>query len=193
MYKVCMNDQIKRTCKDCNFEYPIVAYPMVGTRQQYRSRRCKNCWLAHKRVKHREWRTINRDHHTAYQKCYQKRRLEEMHPERLAELKARNARKAQLRRDKLRMIVFAAYGGYRCSCCGETEPTFLSIDHVHNDGYARGKAGEPRSGEPLYRMLINRNFPSDFQILCMNCNHGKSRNGGVCPHQKEPSTTRREP
>lgn len=188
-----MNNQTHRTCKDCHHEYPIDAFPMNGTGKKYRSRRCQNCSLIEKRERHRAWREKNRDHHSAYQARYQRKRLEEMDPARRAELKAVMARKAQLRRDKLRMIVFSAYGGYKCACCGETEPTFLSIDHVHNDGYARGKAGEPRSGEPLYQMLIKRNFPPDFQILCMNCNHGKSRNGGICPHQKEPSTTRREP
>ena len=24
--------------------------------------------------------------------------------------------------------------GRACSCCGETEPAFLTIDHVNNDG-----------------------------------------------------------
>lgn len=188
-----MNDQTRRTCKDCQSEYPIAAFPMVGNKKQYRSHRCQNCWHIEKRERHRAWRESNRDHHREYQRLNMRRYVAEMPPEKYAEFKARNAQKAQLRRDKFRMIVFAAYGGYKCSCCGETEPDFLSIDHVNNDGYVRGKAGEPRSGEPLYKWLIKQNFPSDFQILCMNCNHGKSRNGGICPHQKEPSTTRRKP
>src|SRR6266852_8334175 len=36
-------------------------------------------------------------------------------------------------REKLRKRVLAAYGG-KCVCCGETEDSFLSIDHIDGDG-----------------------------------------------------------
>jgi hypothetical protein len=26
-------------------------------------------------------------------------------------------------------------------------------------------------------------YPEGFQVLCMNCNWGRYRNGGVCPHE----------
>ena len=35
----------------------------------------------------------------------------------------------------------------------------------------------------LYLWAIQNNFPSIFQVLCFNCNHGKQLNGGVCPHK----------
>lgn len=76
--------------------------------------------------------------------------------------------------------VYQAYGGYKCNCCGETEKSFLTIDHVNNDG------AEHRRNEKtnyIYRWLINNNFPSGFQILCMNCQWGKLRNEGICPHK----------
>jgi hypothetical protein len=25
--------------------------------------------------------------------------------------------------------------GNKCACCGETNPVFLSLDHINNDGY----------------------------------------------------------
>jgi hypothetical protein len=31
--------------------------------------------------------------------------------------------------------------------------------------------------------IIKNNFPPEFQILCFNCNLGRSRSGGVCPHE----------
>jgi hypothetical protein len=34
------------------------------------------------------------------------------------------------RRAMCRDEAFNAYGGYVCACCGETEPMFLTIDHV---------------------------------------------------------------
>src|SRR5688572_22754686 len=44
---------------------------------------------------------------------------------------------------KLKDQVYAAYGGYKCSCCGETEPSFLTLDHINNDGnqYRRDVGG----------------------------------------------------
>jgi hypothetical protein len=31
--------------------------------------------------------------------------------------------------------------------------------------------------------LKRNNFPSGYRVLCMNCNHGRKRNGGICPHE----------
>lgn len=92
---------------------------------------------------------------------------------------------------KLKDAAYAAYGGYVCACCGETEEAFLSIDHVNNDGAAHRKTMDRRK---IYKWLARNGFPDGFQVLCMNCNHGKARNGGVCPHEtrrnSEGSTTR---
>lgn len=88
-------------------------------------------------------------------------------------------------RRKLRDTVFAMYGGYVCSCCEITEPLFLTIDHINNDGAAHRRSmvgGRQATSERLYRWLRDNNFPLGFQVLCMNCNLGKQRNGGICPH-----------
>lgn len=80
-----------------------------------------------------------------------------------------------------------AYGN-KCNCCGETNPLFLTIDHVNNDGYkarqknAKGKRQSEFSGM-YYKQIIKANFPKNLQLLCWNCNCGKHRNGGVCPHK----------
>lgn len=104
------------------------------------------------------------------------------------------------RYQRLKDAVFAAYGGYRCACCGETEPLFLGLDHIENNGSAHRKSifkvglkGDYRgaSGIYTYRWLERNGFPPGYQVLCANCNHGKHRNGGICPHQRsEGSTTR---
>ena len=73
------------------------------------------------------------------------------------------------------------YGGYQCACCGETEPKFLTIDHINNDG-AKHRREIGRGGDQIYSWLKEHNYPKGFQILCMNCNWGKARNKGVCPH-----------
>lgn len=99
---------------------------------------------------------------------------------------------------RLKDDVFNAYGGYKCHCCGETEPMFLTIDHIDGKGAdhrrsmtAKGRNYRDATGYKTYRWLENNGFPPGFRILCANCNHGSYRNGGVCPHQRsEGSTTR---
>jgi hypothetical protein len=63
---------------------------------------------------------------------------------------------------------------------------FLSIDHVNGGGRGHRKSlgTKASSGAMLYD-IKNRGFPPDFQILCFNCNCGRQRNGGVCPHKEE--------
>lgn len=79
--------------------------------------------------------------------------------------------------------IFDHYG-WKCNCCGETTPQFLTIDHVENDGYKdKNKNGKRLSGMNLYLRIFKENFSSRYQILCMNCNHGKNMNNGICPHQ----------
>lgn len=93
----------------------------------------------------------------------------------------------------LRHETIMAYGGYRCACCGETEPMFLSLDHVNNDGASHrrslgyGGNGKGASSRTL-KWLKDNNFPEGFQVLCMNCNTGKQRNNGVCPHDSQHHT-----
>ena len=85
---------------------------------------------------------------------------------------------------KLKLKVFAAYGN-KCACCGESEPLFLEIDHINNDGAQHRKTIPHHS---FYQWLKRNNFPSDFQILCCNCNRGKFLNGGICPHKNKAGT-----
>lgn len=81
----------------------------------------------------------------------------------------------------LRAEFLAAYGG-ECACCGEGEPTFLDLDHVHNDGAAHRR--EVGNNQRLMVQLKRDGWPKGrIQILCCNCNQGKNRNGGVCPHE----------
>lgn len=82
--------------------------------------------------------------------------------------------------------VFGHYGGYRCVCCGETEPVFLVIDHVNGGGNAeRRKIGPQgtRGGAGQYWMLKKAGYPSGYQVLCHNCNFARIR--GVCPHARQ--------
>jgi hypothetical protein len=86
----------------------------------------------------------------------------------------------------LKSKVFEAYGGKKCSCCGETIQEFLMLDHIENDGAKhRKELGKTKSsGKGLYLWIIKNNFPPMFQVLCANCNWGKKMNNGICPHKE---------
>ena len=141
-------------------------------------KRCSECKRLHKLKIHKAWRDANREHVRTYSKESMRRYRENQPPEKMTRLATRqrayNARRYQM--------VLDHYGA-KCACCGEREPKFLSIDHINNDGYQRRKDGDHGSGQRLVGYIIRESYPDDFQILCMNCNHGKSRNGGVCPHK----------
>lgn len=85
-------------------------------------------------------------------------------------------------RQKVVDEVYRAYGD-KCACCGETRRAFLTIDHVNNDGAEHRR--QVRSAD-IYTWLRKRGFPQEnFVMLCLNCNMGKHRNKGICPHAEE--------
>lgn len=117
------------------------------------------------------------------QECYAKRSREKS-----ANYYARN-RNARMEQMRVLYIehkigVLNHYGD-RCSCCGETQPLFLTIDHIDNDGAAHRRKVGNSSHNNIYGWLVRNKYPAGFQVLCMNCNQGKHRNGGICPHVKK--------
>lgn len=132
----------------------------------------------------RDWRDANRDKAREHAREWRNRKIANGTPEEVAALRAAESEKTKRAQAVCRDQVFAAYGGYRCNCCGENEPMFLSIDHVDNNGAQERKAGlYSGSGYGFYRWLRKTGFPPGYQVLCMNCQVGKHKNGGVCPHQ----------
>src|SRR5271157_1547966 len=91
--------------------------------------------------------------------------------------------KQRYERAKLEILQHYCNGDIRCQCpgCNVREPLFLTIDHIKTDGAEhRRKIGE--GTWVLYWWLRKNKFPPDFQVLCYNCNCGRNRNNGVCPH-----------
>jgi len=94
-------------------------------------------------------------------------------------------RKRRIKNDRLlRNQILKHYGG-RCTCCGETEKTFLAIDHIYGKGNAHRKQINKISGQSYYKWIIEQNFPDYLQVLCYNCNMSKYLNGGICAHKSK--------
>ena len=76
-----------------------------------------------------------------------------------------------------------AYGGRRCSCCGEEELLFLTLDHIKNDAPAeRRKYNLYKTGNNIsYLKLKMLGYPPGRRVMCFNCNLGRHRNKGECP------------
>lgn len=83
---------------------------------------------------------------------------------------------------KLRMDAIDAYGGPKCVCCNETMLEFLCIDHVKGGG-SKHRKQIGGSGTTIFQWLKSNNYPPEFRVLCMNCNHALGLYG-YCPHQE---------
>lgn len=95
-------------------------------------------------------------------------------------------KRVKCNRKKLKLEVMHHYSSSnlpQCVCCGETNIGFLTIDHINNDGAKQRK--NKQIGGNFYRWLKNNKFPEGFQVLCYNCNLGRAKNNGVCPHEEE--------
>ena len=85
---------------------------------------------------------------------------------------------------KMKLEVFAAYGGSVCACCGYVgHADFLAIDHINNGGSHERKRLGMTGGYRFYCFLKRNNWPTGYQVLCHNCNFAKGMNGGICPHK----------
>lgn len=94
----------------------------------------------------------------------------------------RDRMRANDRRYRLRVryALLKMYGEV-CACCGEANKDFLSVDHINGDGTAHRRNFKGVSNS-MYRALLKEKR-DDIQILCFNCNLGRERNGGICPHK----------
>ncbi len=66
-----------------------------------------------------------------------------------------------------------------CACCGEDTLAFLTFEHIDGGGTQHRQS---TGGGGFISWLRKHNYPPGFEVLCMNCNHGRRVNGGRCPH-----------
>jgi hypothetical protein len=179
--------QIKQ-CSVCLQLLPIEFFYPSKTKHGGRQSECKTC----RGKMNQKYRQQNRSKISEYFARYKQQNPEVMlkyqgSPKRRTTNNAwveknRELINAQRRRRliELRNEVYTAYGN-RCSCCGETDARFLSIEHRERDGaHHRRELGG--SGMPTYRFLQKHGYPTDkYTLLCMNCNWA-TRFGDPCPH-----------
>lgn len=76
-----------------------------------------------------------------------------------------------------------AYGG-RCACCGETHMSYLTLDHINNDG-KQHRAELGVYGMRFYAALKRLGYPScGVQVLCANCHMAKTRSVECADHHQ---------
>jgi hypothetical protein len=83
---------------------------------------------------------------------------------------------------ELREQLFTIYGN-KCACCGESNPLFLTLDHINSDRKQVDELLGLRNTVQRYQEAISCADGTKYQILCYNCNLGRSLNGGICPHK----------
>ncbi len=174
-----------RQCKKCGNTKPLdqfaTVYSKASRGQNYRQHSCQDCAKVSHAARMRRARLNNSEKYRVHQREHRARHLERVR---------RQRRESGIRR---KMRVMAAYGG-KCACCGETELSMLTMDHIHEDGNKHrdelnGGRGREVSVE-MYCWLERNKCPDGFQVLCYNCNISKHRGRGVCAHKSgEGSTT----
>lgn len=83
-------------------------------------------------------------------------------------------------RAKLKLDFLTAFD-FKCSCCGEDDGRFLTLDHVQDDGNLHR---ENFNEQQIMRIAKKEGYPKDrYTCLCFNCNSGRASNGGMCPHK----------
>lgn len=168
--------QGRKRCPSCEEWKPFTAdyFPRSGLGL---GRYCKPC---HVRIGTRNERRRRED--AGYRERRRKQWRDEAHKRRMrdpirdAEIKWRSA-------NKLRSEMVEAYGG-ACSCCGEREVGFLTLEHVNGDGAKHRESLRTLGGYAVWRDLKKRGWPTDgYTILCWNC-HMATCWGRTCPHQQ---------
>ena len=163
------------TCVTCERVHDVAEYTASELKRP--SPRCRPC----AREKYLRWK--NKDL-GRYRRSYARgNRLSWADPVKREKMKAAMNRRNRALRDGAFMAL-----GDRCACCGEVNSLFLQIDHIHNDGWThRKRLGNGIMSNSQYRLYkeILSGKTEGLQLLCANCNWGKARNNGICPHEEE--------
>ena len=123
----------------------------------------------------RKRRARNNTEEFKYKKRLSEKIYRDKNKEKISEYNKSFSRKV---RERCKELVFNHYGR-KCECCGENHIEFLTIDHMNGNGRKHRK----EINNKLYPWLIKNNYPEEFKTLCLNCNFGRYKNNGICPHK----------
>ena len=138
-----------RRCRTCGVEKPIADFPLNG--RGYRRPECRPCKIA----KTDKWQKATVSERREVNTTWRRR---------------------------IRFEVLTHYSGTdspECACCLESDPVFLTIDHIHGGGH---KHRQSLGRVDFAQWLRKSGYPEGYQVLCYNCNAAK-RAGVECPHQ----------
>lgn len=175
-----MIQQTERQCKKCAETKPVEQFELLNKEKGYRRGICDSCRADYKR----EANERSKAELVQYRRQYHNRNRDKIIAKVNDWVKAnpdRRRKNALAYYYRLQDQAIMAYGGYQCTWCGITEPLVLCIDHVDNNGRDHRKEIGSLGGHKLYKWLKDKDYPDGFQVLCMNCNHAKYRNGGTLP------------
>lgn len=164
------NDRGERWCSRCRVFLPVDQFGLSKAIADGLNIYCRVCQAAHSNA----WRNKDPERAKAFA-AERERRWRANNPELMRQ-------QALVRRRALKRQVLEAYG-MRCTCCGESQYEFLSLDHINDDGNIHRR--EVGLGTGIYHWAKKHAFPPSLQILCYNCNFAKGSHG-YCPHQGVP-------
>lgn len=168
----------EKQCRRCLKVYPRNHYIKYGKICGL----CDDCEKERQRLKQRQATAANPEKYRKISLTYYRKNQDQQ----------KQKRKERYKEYRQTVINHYTNNDPKCACCGEREDLFLTIDHINNDGhkdrkssFVSGTGRRVTGGQWVYKQIINNNFPSDIQILCYNCNCGKARNKGICPHKSK--------
>ena len=159
------------------------------------NRRCRIC----RNERARNFRKENQSDYNKYKRNWRKKNYDKQILSERKSDKKRYTQKLEYARSwypdylkQLRIEVLGHYGVKGkpvCVCCNETIWQFLTLDHVNGGGTKIRKENPRQKAWMLYQYLrtIFRKtgkWMDGYQTLCINCNLGRSRNNGICPHKE---------
>lgn len=160
-----------KKCNHCKEIKSIKEFGILGVSSDGYARRCFVC----SKEAHKIWYYKNHSHNKEVSRLARNKRYWN-NPDKHRKV-ARDSRRA------LRLLVLEQYGD-ACACCGETEETFLTIDHINGDGN-RHREEVGNTSTAVYRVIRQEGYPTDkYQILCFNCNRSKYVLG-ICAHKSK--------
>lgn len=171
-----------RHCRKCEQDKPLEEFECTNKEKGWYRRECKTCVRDRVRRYSEESKQAIRSEVTGeYQQAYHLENRDKI-ISRVNEWVKNNPEKRRKNAlayyYRLQHEAIMAYGGYKCSWCGINEPLVLCLDHIENNGRDHRRQIGSTGGHKLYLWMKENGYPPGFQVLCMNCNHAKYRNGG---------------